>query len=161
MPMPALRSRPRLLHIFRPSCLCLTVSSIGRPAIRFQGADSTDPDCRLSNVLCLLSLNSSLPCSVASCVSESALTKFYELESRFDSGYVPGDPWTHVDSFGQVKFYKALLTAYKSQKSSKIVRSSSSVVIAESGTAFRSPGKTVKSCHKGVIPASEVTKAVK
>ena len=167
LPMPAMRNRPRLLHLFRLSCLCLTETSTRPPAIPFSGADSADPNCRLSSVLLpAQSYLSAVPHSVSYCVSESALTKFHELEARFDSGNVPGDPWSHVDSFGQGKFYKALLSSYKTQSSeaspAKIVRSrSSSTIHEDSGTAFRSPGKTVKYAHEGVIPSSEVMKAVK
>ena len=59
-----------------------------------------------------------------------------------------------------------LLAAFKSQSTdvspTKSVRSrSSSVANSESGAPFRSPGKTAKSAHEGVIPSSEVTKAVR
>ena len=167
MSMPALRNRPRLLHIFRLNCLCLTESSTCLPAIQYQGADSTDRNCRLSSVLLPAQSHlSSVHRSVASCVSESALTKFHGLESRFDSGNIPGHPWIHVALFGQGKLYKTLLTAYKFQcrdvSPTKIIRShSSSLVNVESEAAFRSLGKTFKSAHEGIIPASNVTKAVK
>ena len=134
---------------------------------RFEGADSSDPNCRLSSVL--LPAQSYLttgPNSVVSCVSESALNKFHELETRFDSGNVPGDPWSHVVSFGQSKFYKALMSAYKTQGHDvspvKVVRSSSSSLVSEgAGTSFRSPGKTVTLVSESVIPAAEVAKTVK
>ena len=167
MPMPARHNRPRLLHFFKLSCLCLAKSSTSLPTIQFQRVDTAYPTCRLSSILLpAQSYLSSVPKSVASCVSETSLSKFHELESRFDSGNVPGDPWAHVDSFGQGKLYKTLLTAFKSQVSdaspTKFVRKrSSSIVNSESGSAFRSPGKTATSAHEGVIPASEVTKAVK
>ena len=51
MPMPALRSRPRLLHILRLSCLCLTECTTSLPAIRFQSTDSANPSYRLLDVL--------------------------------------------------------------------------------------------------------------
>ena len=167
MPMPALRNRPRLLHLFKLSCLCLTESSASLPPIQFQGMDTSDPDCRLSSIMLpAQSYLSAMPRFVDSCVNEAALAKFHELETRLDSGNVPGDPWAHVDSFGQGKFYKALLSSFKSQVAdaspTKPVRSrSSSVVNSNSGAAFVSPGKTAKSAHEGVIPASEVTKAVR
>ena len=137
------------------------------PTIRFEGADSSDPNCRLSSVL--LPAQSYLatgPNSVVSCVSESALNKFHELETRFDSGNVPGDPWSHVDSFGQSKFYKALMSAYQTQGQDvspvKAVRSRSSSLVSEgAGTSFRSPRKTVTLAPEGVIPAAEVAKTVK
>ena len=165
--MPALRSRPRLLHLFKLSCLCLTETSPDLPPIPFPGADSSDPDCRLSNILLpAQSYLATVPNSEISCVTEAALTKFLELESRFSSGNVPGDPWAHVDSFGQSNFYRALLTAFKSQgdvvSTSNVVRSRSSSIINEgSDSAFRSPGKTVKFAHEGVISVSEVAKTVK
>ena len=164
--MPALRSRPRLWRLFRLSCLCLTETSPRLPPFRFQDADSSNPNCRLSDVLLpAQSYLATVPNSELSCVIETALTKFHALESQFDSGSVPGDPWAHVDSFGQSKFYRTLITAYKSQGSvvsiSKAVRSRSSSVVNDGSTsAFRSPGKTAKQAHEGVIPASEVAKTV-
>ena len=165
--MSALRSRPRLWLLFRLSCLCLTETSPHLPPIRFQEADSSDTNCRLSDVLLpAQSYLATVPNSEHSCVTETALAKFHALESRFDSGNVPGDPWAHVDSFGQSKFYRILKTAYKSQGSvvsiSKVVRSCSSSIVNDGSTsAFRSPGKTAKQAHEGVIPASEVAKTVK
>ena len=47
IPMPALRNRPRLLHLFRLSCLCLTECNSSLPTILFQGANSFDPNSRL------------------------------------------------------------------------------------------------------------------
>ena len=106
-----------------------------------------------------------VPNSVTSCVTEAALTKFRELETRFDSGNVPGDPWAHVDAFGQSKFYRALLTAFRTQGNevsvSRVIRSRSSSVVNEgSDSVFRSPGKSVKLARDGVIPATEVAKTV-
>ena len=165
--MPALRSRPRLLHLFKLSCLCLTEKSPELPPIRFPGADSFDPDFRLSNILLpAQSYLATVPYSEISCLTETALTKFHKLESRFSSGNVPGDPRAHVDSFGQSKIYRALLTAFKSQgdvvSTSNVVRSRSSSVINEgSDSAFRFPGKTVRLAHEGVISVSEVANTVK
>ena len=68
--LPSFRSRPRLFHLFRLGCLCLTESSPNLPTIRFEGADSSDPNCRLSSVLLpsqsYLATGSN---SVVSCVS--------------------------------------------------------------------------------------------
>ena len=158
--MPALRSRPRLLHLFKLSCLCLTEKSPELPPIRFPGADSFDPDFRLSNILLpAQSYLATVPYSEISCLTETALTKFHELESRFSSGNVPGDPRAHVDSFGQSKIYRALLTAFKSQGDVRI--RSSSVINEGSDSAFRFPGKTVRLAHEGVISVSEVANTVK
>ena len=165
--LPALRNRLRVFHLFRLSCLCVTESSPTLPAIRFQGADSSDPNCRLSTILLpSQSFLTTVPNSVASCVTEAALGRFRELEARFDSGNVSGNPWSHVDAFGQSKFYKSLLASYRIQGHEvspvKVDRSrSSSVVDENSGSTFRSPGKTVCLAHDGYIPAAEVTKTVK
>ena len=106
MSMPALRSRPHLLHLFRLSCLCLTETSPDLPPIRFQGADSSDPNCRLTNILRpAQSYLAAVPNSVTSCVTEAALTKFHELETRFDSGNVPGTRglmWTLSDKASSI-----------------------------------------------------------
>ena len=114
---------------------------------------------------CLQSYLATVPHSVISCASETALDKFHELESRFDSENVPGVPWAHVDTFGQGTFYKTLLAAYKCQcdavsKVEVVCSRSASVINAGSGSSFRSPGKTTKLVHEGAIPASEVAKTV-
>ena len=51
--------------------------------------------------------------SVAVCTTEASLGTFKDLEARFSSGNVPGDPWSHVDSFGKSNFHKVLVTVYK------------------------------------------------
>ena len=88
--LPPLRNRPRLFHLFRLSCLCLTESSPVLPTIRFQGADSSDPNCRMSTILLpAQSYLATVPYSVVSCISEAALSKFHQLESPLDSGKDP------------------------------------------------------------------------
>ena len=51
--------------------------------------------------------------SVAVCTTEASLGTFKDLEFRFSSGNVPGDPWTHVDSFGKANLHKTLISVYK------------------------------------------------
>ena len=80
IPMPALRNRPKFRHIFKLSRLCLTEGSASLSSIQFQGVDTSDPDCRLSSILLpAQSYLSTMSRSVASCVTEAALTKFQSL----------------------------------------------------------------------------------
>ena len=51
--------------------------------------------------------------SVAVCTTEASLGTFKDLEFRFSSGNVPGDPWSQVDSFGKANLYKTLVAVYK------------------------------------------------
>ena len=82
--MPAMCSRPHLLHLFRLSCLCLAETSANLPAIKFHGVDSSDLNCRLSDVLYpAQSYLAHVPDSVAMCTSESALVKYQALAARF------------------------------------------------------------------------------
>ena len=110
--MPALYTRPHLLILFRLSCMCLTEISTSLPAINFHSADSSDVLCRLSNVLFpAQAYLAYVPGSVNHCVTEAALTRYHLLEAKFLSGNVSGDPWSHVDSFGQSSIHKELLAA--------------------------------------------------
>ena len=89
MPMPALRNRPRLLRIFRLSCLCLTESNqSARNPVSGRRVSSADT---LSSVLLPAhSYLSSVPRSVTSYVSESALAKFHELSHALIQGMFLG-----------------------------------------------------------------------
>ena len=49
--LPALQNRPRLFHLFRLSCLCQTESSPVLSTIRFQEANSSCPNSRVSTIL--------------------------------------------------------------------------------------------------------------
>ena len=116
--MPALYTRPHLFHLFRLSCMCLTEISTSLPAINIHSADSSSVRCRLSDVLFpAQAYLAYVPGSVNRCVTEAALTRYHLLEAKFWSGNVSGDPWSHVDSFGQSSIHKELLAAFKVESS--------------------------------------------
>ena len=101
MGMPELKMRKHLFHIFQLSCLCLTSKSPELPAVKFSGVDCSEPRSRLFDVIMpAQSYLANISSAVAACTTEASLGTFKDLELRFSSGNVPGDPWTHVDSFG-------------------------------------------------------------
>ena len=113
---PALRTRPRIYHLFKLSCLCLTDSAPDLPAVTFGSIDSSCNDCRLSSVI--LPVQSSIvnvPGSVSLYTSDSALDSFFTLSVDFGStGLLDSyDPWTIVDNFNRVTFSKRPTASYK------------------------------------------------
>ena len=135
-PMTELRSRKHLFFLFQLSCLCLTSHLPPLPAIKFQGVDSSDPRCRLSDVILpAQSYLSHVAGSVAVCTTEACLDKYRHLESSFAKGNVAGDPWGHVDSFGKVNFQKVLISAQKAllERPRAISRSPASSVSSAGG----------------------------
>ena len=114
MDMPELKLRKHLFYIFQLSCLCLTSKLPELPAIKFSGVDCNDPRSRLFDVIMpAQSYLANVANSVAVCTTEASLDTFKDLEFRFSSGNVPGDPWTHVDSFGKANLHKTLISVYK------------------------------------------------
>ena len=72
--------------------------------------------------------------SVAVCTTEASLDTFKDLEFRFSSGNVPGDPWTHVDSFGKANLHKTLISVYKALgKSVRLDNESNSSSLSKEG----------------------------
>ena len=137
-PMPELRSRKHLFFLFQLSCPCLTLQLPTLPAIKFQRVDSSDPRCRLSDVILpAQSYLSHLVGSVAVCTTEACLDKYRELESSFAEENVAGDPWVQMDSFGEVNFRKALISAQKAlrEKPRSARRSPSSLDSSTGGGA--------------------------
>ena len=107
MGMPELKMRKHLFYIFHLSCLRLTSKLPELPAVNFPGVDCSDPRSRLFDVImpaqsCLVNVAN----SVAVCTTETSLGTFKDLEARFSSGNVPGDPWSHVNNFGRSNFHK-------------------------------------------------------
>ena len=114
MDMPELKLRKHLFYIFQLSCLCLTSKLPDLPAIKFSGVDCNDPRSRLFDVIMPAQSHlANVANSVAVCTTEASLGTFKDLEFRFSSGNVPGDPWTHVDSFGKANLHKTLISVYK------------------------------------------------
>ena len=106
--------RKHLFYVFQLSCLCLTSQLPELPTIKFPGVDCSDPRSRLFDVIMpAQSYLANVANSVAVCTTEASLGTFKDLEARFSSGNVPGDPWSHVDSFGKSNFHKILVTVYK------------------------------------------------
>ena len=164
--MPALTARPHLFHLFRLSCMCLTEASVPLPAITFHTVDSSDSICRLSDVLFpAQSYSAHVPGAIPHCITETALTRYHLLGNQFSSGNVSGDPWSHVDSFGQISIHKELLAAHKIhgtgaegvEKAHFELPSEASEV----GNPFCSPRKSSNLAHFGNIPSSEQEKTVK
>ena len=162
-PMPELRSRRHLFHLFQLSCLCLTSQIPKLPAIKFQGVNSSDPRCRLSSVLLpAQSYLANVVGSVAVCTTEAYLEKYRELESRFISGNVAGDPWVHIDSFGKANFLKTLISAQKALKDKPRSASrspSSSVSSTGCQRRNRSPIKDKKGVKFGAVSFSKAPTA--
>ena len=165
--MPALYTRPHLFHLFRLNCMCLTEISTSLPAIKFHSADSSDVFCRLSDVLFpAQAYLAYVPGSVNHCVTEAALTRYHLLEANILSGNVSGDPWSHVDSFGQSSIHKELPAAFKVESSGAGTAraghfAQSSEPSEAGGTPFSSPGKSTKFAYIGNLPSSEIDKTIK
>ena len=103
MGMPELKLRKHLFYIFQLSCLCLTTKLPGLPAIKFSGVDCNDPRSSLFDIIMpAQSYLANVANSVAVCTTVASLGTFKDLEFRFSSGNVPGDPWSHVDCFSEV-----------------------------------------------------------
>ena len=114
MELPEMRVRKHLFHIFRLSCLCLTSVSPEVPAVKFPGVDCSDPRSRLFDVIMpALSYLANVADSVSICTTEASLSTYRDLEARFSSGNVAGDPSAYVESFGKSNFHKVLTTVYK------------------------------------------------
>ena len=114
MDMPELKLRKHLFYIFQLGCLCLTSKLPELPAITLSGVDCNDPRSRVFDVIMpAQSYLANVANSVAVCTTEASLDTFKDLEFRFSSGNVPGDPWTHVDSFGKANLHKTLISVYK------------------------------------------------
>ena len=114
MGMPELKLRKHFFYIFQLSCLCLTSKLPELPAIKFSRVDCNDPRSRLFDVIMpAQSYLANVANSVAVCTTEASLGTFKDLEFRFSSGNVPGDPWSHVDNFGKANLHKTLIAVYK------------------------------------------------
>ena len=74
-----LRSRPRIYHLFKLSCLCLTDVAPDLPAVTFGSVDSSRMDCRQSAVIKpVQSFIMNVPGSVGICTEDSALDSFFK-----------------------------------------------------------------------------------
>ena len=166
-PMPALRSRINLFHLYRLCCLCITESHQDLPAIKFQDVDTSGDHCRLSSVILpAQSYLATCPGAIAVCTSESALVKYKELDLQFTSGQLSGDPWSHVDVFGRASLLKTLTDSFISLKGVPLVgvstSSRASSVSTSAGKKLNwAAGKAQKLAFFGNIPQSEISKTVK
>ena len=162
MDMPELKLRKHLFYIFQLSCLCLTSKLLELPAIKFSGVDCNDPRSRLFDVIMpAQSYLANVANSVAVCTTEASLDTFKDLEFRFSSGNVPGDPWTHVDSFGKANLHKTLISVYKALgKSVRLDNESISSSSSKEGGKHRkqSPDKGKKVSFR-MVSGTEATKS--
>ena len=141
IPIPAFRSRARLFHLFRLCCLCITEGHQALPALKFQDVDTSSPRCRLSSVILpAQSYLTNCSGSVSVCTAEAALAHYKELEGQFSSGQLAGDPWAHVDIFGQAKFLKTLTAAFKNLKGDPVVGVST---VSRSSSVSTSAGRKI------------------
>ena len=112
--MPELKMRKHLFYLFQLSCLCLTSKLPELPAIKFPGVGCSDPRSRLFDfIIPAQSYLANVANSVAACTTEASLGTVKDLEARFSSGNIAGDPWSHVDSFGKSNFHKVLVSVHK------------------------------------------------
>ena len=158
-PIPELRSCKHLFFLFQLSCLCLTSQLPTLPAFRFQGVDSSDHRCRKSDVILPAhSYLSHVVGSVAVCTAEAWLDKYRELESSFAEGNVAGNPWVHINSFGELNLQKALISARKAlrEKPRSSSRSPASSVSSTGGRpGNRCPSKNKKGVKFGTTSFSD------
>ena len=143
--------------------MCLTEDTL-LLTVRCQDVDSQSPRCRLGDVL-LPAQSHMVPDSIPVCTNEDSLSKFRELEEHFNSDNVAGgDPWTHVDVFGKVNFYKCRHTTYKSKtREPKTASCSRSASSPSSSTTSRrhkgSHGKRKKKVAFGLTVSAKDDKA--
>ena len=147
-PMPSLRSRTNLFHLYRLCCLCITESHQDLPAIKIQDVDTSGDHCRLSSVVLPAQFYLAYcPDAIAVCTSESALAKYKELDLQFTSRQLSGDPWSHVDVFGRASLLKKLTDSFISLKGVPLVDVSTS---SRASSVSTSAGKkTQLGCWKG------------
>ena len=160
--LPEMRARKHLFHIFRLSCLCLTSNSPELPAVKFPGVDCSDPRCRLFDVIMpAQSYFANVADSVSICTTEASLSTYKDLEARFSSGNVAGDPWAHVDSFGKAGFHKVLTTLHKTLMKNTTPDCASNVGSSASGSGKQrkfSPAKPKKVAFKEISSLEQVQK---
>ena len=142
MGMPELKMRKHLFYIFQLGCLCLTSKLPELPAIKLSGVDCSDPRSQLLDVIMpAQSYLANVANSVAVCTTEASLGTFKDLEARFSSGNVPGEPWSHVDSFGKSNFHKVPISVHKALGKSvrRDIDSTSNSSSKEGGNSASSP----------------------
>ena len=166
IPISEFRSRARLFRLFQLCCLCITEGHQTLPAVKFQDVDTSNSRCRLSAVILpAQSYLTNCPSAISVCTTEAALANYKELEGQFSSGQLAGDPWVHVDVFGQANFLKTLTAAFKNLKGTPVVgvstASRSSSVSTSAGRKINwAAGQAQKLAYFGDIPASEISKTV-
>ena len=163
-----LRDRPRLLYLFKLSCLCLTNSSPTLPGIILGTINTSDFKGRFTDVaLPVQSYLASVSDSVAHCSSDDSMSKFSVLSvdfgrTAFSSDY---DPWSFVDSFGRSRIYKSLLTSYKSASVAPVTTVRTVEETASSSALSKQPALDIPSCTKrkrsGSAGSKSTTSSVK
>ena len=154
--------RKHLFYIFQLSCLCLTSKLPELPAIKFSGVDCNDPRSRLFDVIMpAQSYLANVAYSIALCTTEASLGTFKDLEFRLSSGNVPGDPWSHVDSFGKANSHKTLIAVFKALgKSVRLdIESASSSSFKEGGKQRKQSTDKGKKAGFRIASGTEATKS--
>ena len=113
---------PGFFYLFRLCCLCITEAHQELPAVKFRDDDPSSCGCQLSAVI-LPAQSYSFNCTgdSAACKTESASTKYRELEGQFSSWQLVGDPWTHVVIFGRAQFSKTLTNTFENLKEMPVI----------------------------------------
>ena len=99
--------------------------------------------------------------SVSISTTEASLSTYKDLEARFSSGNVAGDPWAHVDSFGKSGFHKVLTTVHKTLMKNTTPDCASNAGSSASGSGKQrkfSPAKSKKVAFKEISPLEQVQK---
>ena len=159
---PKLRMQEHLFYILRFSCLCLTASSPELPGVRYPGGDCGDPRSRLFDVIMpSQSYLFNVPDAVSICTRDGSLGTYRNLESKFSSGNVASDPWSHVDNFGKADFLKDLTSVYRTLdvKRSKDVRTDNTSTSSAEGKQKNLPRKGKKDAF-GWNETPEVKKSI-
>ena len=99
--------------------------------------------------------------SVSVCKTEASLSTYKDLEARFSSGNVAGDPWAHVDSFEKASFHKVFTTVHKALMKSATPNCESNAGSLVSGSGKQrkqSPAKSRKVAFKDASTSERVQK---
>ena len=131
-------------------------------AIKFSGVDCNDFRSRLFGVIMpAQSYLANVANSVAVCTTKASRGTFKDLEFSFNSGNVPGDPWSHVDSFGKANLHKTLIAVYKALcKSVRLdIESASSSSSKEGGKQCKQSPDKGKKLGFRITSGTEATKS--
>ena len=116
MGLEILHERPRLLYLFKLSCLCTTVVSPSYPDVTFGEVTTAGGQNRFTDlVLPCQSYMANVARSVLRSSEDSCLAKFSALAESFERTAFSSeyDPWLYTDTFGRSRIYKSLLSSHR------------------------------------------------